>query len=90
MGPERELQNGILVERLAGMPALGRPKDKPFGKKPFKADNKHDKERPAKAHAARDGKGDRPQGKPWAKKDAKRAPEGGAPKKKFKPKRKGE
>ncbi len=95
VGPERELQNGIMVSRLDGTPDFGRsPHGKPpAGKKPYKARD-FDGGRPAKAgYPKKDrfgdrGPSDRPDQKPWAKKGPKDAAGKPAAAKKFKPKRK--
>src|SRR5690606_12984512 len=98
VGPERELQNGIMLERVEGTPQLGRSgfSGKPQGdRKPYKS-KRAEGEPASRAHyekpdrAKKDGAADdnRPAKKPWAKKGPKPAgskPGGG---KTFKPKRK--
>jgi ATP-dependent RNA helicase DeaD len=99
IGPERELQNGILLERIEGAPDLGRGGGfggKPQGdKKPYKAkrfegdgpsrDFRDRSDRPRQEPFAGDRTTDK---KPWVKKGPKPTgskPEGGKP---FKAKRK--
>lgn len=85
VGPDRELQNGILLERLQGAPELGRSSysaKPPAGKKPYKSkkfDGAPRGDRPS--YPKKDwGSGE---SKPWAKKGPK--PDGAKP---FKQKRK--
>ncbi|MEO3386980.1 DEAD/DEAH box helicase [Mesorhizobium sp. CAU 1741] len=81
VGPERELQNGIMVARLDGTPDLGRGGGKPPASKPYKksfGDKRFDGPRPAKSgypkkEASADQSADH---RPWTKK----GPKGGAAK----------
>jgi ATP-dependent RNA helicase DeaD len=98
VGPERELQNGIMVTQLDGTPDFGRSAygKPPAGKKPYNAKG-FDQARPAKTgYPKKPYAGERPASdqkpwtkdqKPWAKKGGKPAAGKPAGAKKFKPKR---
>ena len=93
VGPERELQSGIMVTQLDGTPEFGRNAygKPPAGKKSYNAKG-FDQARPAKSgYPKKSNSGERPASdkKPWTKDQKPWARKGGKPAgaKKFKPKR---